>query len=167
MYNKENNCNINFKKIKYTFLISYISIILSSVSLIPIAFIPDEIQGFSFVALFSMLGVIIFGVIALLLCHSISYIRKENQTKKKKNFEQMVDQIFTLHFFTNKTAVIYDVLLILSFICVSLTQVDFASNAISIIMQNQKISIFAVTVFIISLESHFLFNSKNYNFFCI
>jgi hypothetical protein len=165
MYNKGNNCDIDFKKIRYTFLISYISIILSSISIIPIVFIPDDFQGFSIVALFSMMGVIVFGVISLLLCHSISYIRKENQTKKNQKFEQTVNQIFTLHFFTNKTAVVYDVLLILSFTCESLTQIDFASNTISILMQSQEFSIFAVTVFIISLESHFLFNSKNYNFY--
>jgi hypothetical protein len=167
MLNRTNsNCDIDLKKVKYRFWAIYISVELSALSIVPIAFIPDDIQGFSFTALISMLGVVAFGIIAFLLCHSITSIRKKYERIQDDNIRRIIEKVFALSFFTNKTASVFDILLIASFVYVSLDQLAIGNNEVYLVLQNEVISICSVIGFILSLEFHMMFNGKNYNFYC-
>lgn len=150
----------DLKRMKYRFLVTYISVVFSALSVIPVAYIPDDLQGFSIVAALSMLGTVGFGITAFLVCHSTSAIRKKYEKDKNDiSFTKIMDRIFTLSFFKNKPAVVFDVLLLASF-----TIVGF-SDSLGVLEKNEWIAFAFMIVFILSIEFHMVFNGKNYNYY--
>jgi hypothetical protein len=153
---KDHDMNNLKSKIKNRLIGIFAFCFLSSISIIPILFIPDSISGFSWLALLSLLGLTLFGLSGILLNLSINSVRKEYKQRGVYNQKKSPAFQFFFPFFSNMYATIFDVLLILCLL--------FSGIIIKYNLQDNILAIYGV-LFILSLEMHAVLNGKNFDFY--
>lgn len=135
--------------------LSLVMFILSAFAITPILFISDT-PGFSIIALVSAILIFAFGIAGVGAFLSIAGIRKsyvERGVYKEKRSEAVR---YFLPFFSNKYTVIADIFLFISIIM---------SWIITQSSLPLPVEIFYGYTFVLSLEFHFLLNSKNFDFY--